>query len=116
MRRLGGAATLMLVIALTGCSQVAAIAPVGGSHQAEVRYAAIDVLLDADIDVMVAPVCESDDAGEITCEGKTADGSVISVVSTADDQKSVEVTVGDEVIYSGSIMDVLDRAARGEES
>lgn len=114
MRRLFGAGALALVMALTGCSQVAAIAPVGGSHQAEVRYAAIDVLVDADIEVMVAPVCESDDAGAITCEGETTDGTVISVVSTAADQTSVEVRVGDDVIYSGSIMEVLNRAARGE--
>lgn len=114
MRPLAAVSGLALVLALAGCSQVEAIAPVGGDHQAEVRYAAIDVLLDAGIDVLVAPVCEGDGAGAITCAGETIDGASISVVSTADDQASVEVTVGEQVIYSGSIMEVLDRAARGE--
>lgn len=99
-------------LALTGCSQVAAIAPVGGSHQAEVRYAAIDVLLDAEVEILVAPVCETDAAGTVSCAGETVSGESIVVSSPAADPTSVEVTVGSKAIYSGSIMDVLDDAAR----
>ncbi|MGU3647070.1 hypothetical protein ACLBXX_19100 [Microbacterium sp. C23T] len=110
MKRLAILAVACLLLA--GCSQVAAIAPVGGSHEAEVRYAAIDVLLDASTEVLVAPVCESDEAGTVTCAGETVAGDEISVVSTATDPTAVEVRVGTDVLYSGSIMEVLDRAAR----
>lgn len=98
---------LLFALMLTGCSQVAAVAPVGGGHQAEVRYAAIDVLLDADVEILVAPVCEAD-AEVITCAGETVSGEPIVVTSTATD---VEVTAGSKVIYSGSITEILDRAA-----
>lgn len=103
---------LLVGLSLTGCSQVAAIAPVGGNHLAEVRYAAIDVLLDADVEVLTAPVCAQAPSGEVSCQGETVDGTDISVVSPADDQTVVTVTVGDDELYSGSIMKVLDEAAR----
>jgi hypothetical protein len=106
------AVALAAVSGLAGCSQVAAIAPVGGDHLAEVRYAAIDVLLDADTDVLTAPVCAQATSGEVTCAGKTTEGDDIAVVSPADDQTIVTVTVGDRELYSGSIMDVLNDAAR----
>lgn len=112
MRHGAWAVGLVFALALSGCSQVAAVAPVGGNHQAEVRYAAIDVLLGAEVEVLVAPVCESGAGGSITCEGQTVAGETISVHSPADDQTTVEVTVGSTVIYSGSIMDVLDESAR----
>ena len=111
MKRLALLAVACLL--LTGCSQVAAIAPVGGSHEAEVRYAAIDVLLDADTEVLVAPVCDTDAAGTVSCAGETVSGEAMTVVSSAADPTVVEVTVGTDVIYSGSIMDIIDRAARG---
>ncbi len=97
--------------AVTGCSQIAAIAPVGGSHEAEVRYAAIDVLLDAGVEILAAPDCHEDD-GAILCEGETMSGEPIAVESTATDPSSLTVTVGAEVVYSGSVLQVLDDAAR----
>lgn len=103
---------LLMMPVLAGCSQVAAIAPVGGSHLAEVRYAAIDVLLGAGTDVLTAPVCAQAASGEVSCAGETVDGDAIAVVSPADDRSVVTVTVGDRELYSGSIMDVLDDAAR----
>jgi hypothetical protein len=99
-------------VLLAGCSQVAAIAPVGGDHLAEVRYAAIDVLLDAGVEVLTAPVCAQAPSGEVSCQGETTDGTGIAAVSPADDQTVVTVSVGDKELYSGSIMDVLDEAAR----
>jgi hypothetical protein len=99
-------------VLLAGCSQIAAIAPVGGNHLAEVRYAAIDVLLDADVEILTAPVCAQAPAGEVSCQGETADGADITVVSPPDDQTIVTVTVGDDELYSGSITDVIDEAAR----
>lgn len=110
--RAAAAAALLLVPLLAGCSQVAAIAPVGGNHLAEVRYAAIDVLVASGVDVLAAPVCTQSSAGEVSCAGETADGSAISVVSTSDDPDEVTVSVGDRELYSGSIMSVIDEAAR----
>lgn len=106
----GGGALLALLIA--GCSQVAAIAPVGGDHLAEVRYAAIDVLLAEDVELLTAPDCAQAASGEVTCTGETLDGAQISVVSPADDQTVLTVTVGDRELYSGSIMKLIDEAAR----
>lgn len=106
----GVAATLALLLA--GCSQVAAIAPVGGDHLAEVRYAAIDVLLAEDVELLTAPDCAQAASGEVTCTGETLDGTQISVVSPADDQTVLTVTVGDRELYSGSIMKIIDEAAR----
>lgn len=103
---------LAAVLGLTGCSQVAAIAPVGGDHLAEVRYAAIDVLLAEETDILTAPVCAQAPSGEVTCTGETMDGDDITVVSPAADQKVVTVKVGDRELYSGSITDVVDDAAR----
>ncbi len=97
---------------LAGCSQVAAIAPVGGSHLAEVRYAAIDVLVDAEVEILTAPVCAQAPSGEVSCQGETTDGTDIRVVSPADDQTVLTVTVGEDERYSGSITEVLDEAAR----
>lgn len=101
------------VLALAGCSQVEALAPVGGNHMTEIRYAAIDILLAKDIDVLVAPVCEQ--SGEaVSCTGETADGQEITVTSPADATDTVVVTVGDETVYDGKYWNILDDAVRGD--
>jgi hypothetical protein len=117
MRRVLGVMTAAALAALAagvlaGCSQVAAIAPVGGGHEAEVRYAAIDVLTTAGTDILTAPVCAMDAGGAITCAGSTTAGETITAVSPAGDQTVVTVTVGADTLYSGSIADVLNDAAR----
>ena len=95
------------VLTMAGCSQVEALAPVGGNHMTEIRYAAIDILLAKNIDVLVAPVCEQ--SGEaVSCTGETAEGQTITVESPAD------ATVGDETVYSGKYWDILDDAVRGD--
>lgn len=115
MRRAAVTASVLIAsaLALAGCSQVEALAPVGGNHMTEIRYAAIDILLAKDIDVLVAPVCEqSGDA--VTCTGETADGQAITVDSPADATDTIVVTVGDETVYDGNYWDILDDAVRGE--
>ncbi len=101
-----------IVLALPGCSQIAAIAPVGGDHLAEVRFAANDLLLQADIDLLTAPACTTEPDGAITCAGETADGEKITVESPADDQGSLTVTVGADTLYSGSIQEALEKSSR----
>ena len=101
------------MMAVAGCSQVEALAPVGGNHMTEIRYAAIDILLAKNIDVLVAPVCEQ--SGEaVSCTGETADGEVITVTSPADATDTVTGTVGSDTIYDGKYWDILDDAVRGE--
>lgn len=106
MKRL--AAVLVAVLTLTGCSQIAAIAPVGGDHLAEVRFATGDILVAENVEILSGPDCTQ--AGDvISCTGTTVDGSAITSTSTA---TTMTVTVGSETLYDGSIQDALDKAAR----
>ncbi len=109
MKRLSALVAVGLLTA--GCSQTAALAPVGGNHLTVVRFAAIDVLTDRTVAVMVAPVC-TDVGDDVTCEGSTTDGTAIRVRSTAADRTAMTVIVGSDVLYEGPIQDVLDAAAR----
>ena len=112
-------AVVALVIAcaavgLGGCSQISALAPVGGNGLSEVRFGAIDVLLQKGIAVLSAPVCAVADPGPVvTCAGTTTDGRDIAVTSSIAADAQLVVMVGGETIFSGSLVDVLDEAARG---
>lgn len=102
----------LAVLALAGCSQVAALAPVGGDDVAEVRFATIDVLLDKGVEILEAPTCEL--AGTvITCAGTTTGGDAITATSSTDADATLEVDVGSTTVFSGSLLDVLDAAVTG---
>jgi hypothetical protein len=101
------------LVVLTGCSQTAALAPVGGNRLAEVRFAVNDVLVDAGIEVMTWPVCTAN-GDAVNCTGATLDGAMITGVSTAAAQADVEVTVGGQSIYQGPFQTVLDKHARAK--
>lgn len=101
-----------LAVGLSGCSQIDALAPVGGDTLAEVRFAANDVLVAAGVEMRVAPVCTAS-ATAVTCEGSTVDGTTILVKTTSAEQTTLEVNVGSETLYSGSLQEVLDDAATG---
>lgn len=107
MKRLVVVAAICLV---SGCSQVSALAPVGGDRVTGVRYAANDLLVDAGIEVLTAPVCVQATDKAVTCEGTTRDAQPIRVVSRADDQARMTVTVGDRTLYDGDIQTVLEKA------
>ncbi|GAA0992364.1 hypothetical protein [Subtercola frigoramans] len=96
---------------VSGCSQVAALAPVGGNTITEIRYAANDVLVGAGIEILTAPVCVST-AGGVACTGQTASGEPITVTTTDAALTTIDVTVGSTTVYSGSVSAVLDAAAR----
>jgi hypothetical protein len=100
-----------VVAALAGCSQVAALAPVGGDRMAEVRFATIDVLLDKGIEVREAPVCETT-GDTIACAGTTSDGTPIESTSTTGDDAPLDILVGGDSIFSGDLATVLAEAAR----
>jgi|NGEPerStandDraft_6_1074524.scaffolds.fasta_scaffold271938_1 hypothetical protein len=110
----GWVAAIGLVVVLAGCSQTAALAPVGGDRLAEARFAANDVLLTHNVSLLTAPVCTSsgkDDAA-IACTGRTLDQQTITVTSTAKDQANMTVVVGTQTIYHGSFMAVLNANAQ----
>ncbi|WP_248241993.1 hypothetical protein [Microbacterium kunmingense] len=105
---------LILTLAVAGCSQIAAIAPVGGDRLAEVRYAVNDILIEQEIGILIAPVCTvGSDEATVTCEGTTRDQQAVDAVSTAASPDDLVVRVGDEVVYDGSLIEVLERGSSG---
>ncbi len=101
-------------VALAGCSEISALAPVGGNALAEVRFGAIDALQARQIDILTAPVCAAEpDTTTVTCEGTTTAGADIFVRSSTADDATIVVHVGGETIYDGALRDLLDEAARG---
>lgn len=113
MRRLLSAvAAICVVSAVAGCSQVEAIAPVGGDRLAEVRYAGIDVLVEEGVPILTAPVCTEATDATVTCVGETVDGDAIEVTSAGTSAGDVTVTVGGSTLYEGSLQSVLEKAMR----
>lgn len=114
LRLFGLALIACTTTGLAGCSQIAALAPVGGNGLAEVRFGAIDVLQQKGVEILAAPVCSQTDAdGAVTCAGTTGDGRDIAVTSNVGADATLVIVVGGETIFSGSLSDVLDEAARG---
>lgn len=103
-------AAVALIASLAGCSQVAAIAPVGGARVSEVRYAALDILVAQEVDILEAPTCEMADDRAVTCTGSTLDGDAIEVSSPADDQATLTISVGGDEVFTGTIQSVLEKA------
>lgn len=101
----------LAAITLAGCSQTAALAPVGGNRLTIIRFAANDVLVKQDVDLLIAPVCAAD-GRDVTCHGSSVQGAPILVTSNTDDQAEMTVTVGGATIYAGSVQDVIDAGAR----
>ncbi len=109
LRITAGAAALA---AIAACSQTEALAPVGGDQLAEVRFASIDVLLAAGVEILTAPVCEAAGNGDVSCAGTTVTGDAITVVSLESNASNMTVKVGDRTVYAGSIAEVLDAHSR----
>lgn len=97
-----------LLLVLAGCTQVDALAPVGGDHISMVRIAANDILLNAQIDLLTAPVCTQDGDRNV-CKGETLAGEAIGVESTGD---HLSVKVGDRTLYDGSLASVIAENAQ----
>lgn len=98
---------------LVGCaSQIDALAPVSGDDVSAVRTATTDVLLAQQADILEAPVCTKSETA-ITCQGKLTNGATVSVDAPLDAPDTMTLTVAGEVVYEGSIQDVLSAAAGG---
>lgn len=112
MRALRLGAALAAVMSLAGCSQVAAIAPVGGDRVSNVRYAALDVLVAEGVELLTAPDCVEKDRS-VSCTGSSLDGATITVTSTAADEDHLEIVVGTATLFSGSLSAVINDAVDG---
>lgn len=112
MRRAAAAVLIAVAVAaaLAGCSQAAALAPVGGNVQSEVRYATIDVLLAHQVPIGTTPVCSAAPNGGVSCVGKAVAGDAIASRMAAGSTTLV-VEVGGSTLYRGSMWAVLRTAS-----
>ncbi|MFT4210632.1 MAG: hypothetical protein QM626_02065 [Microbacterium sp.] len=100
-----------LPLLLAGCSQVAALAPVGGDAEAAARIATIDVLLAQGVELGEAPQCASTDE-TIRCTGTTADGEQIEAQATTAADSPLEVSIAGTTVFTGTVADVIGEASR----
>lgn len=115
--------TLLAVLALAGCSQVAQLQPVAGDAVTSVRIATNDVLLEESIPVLIAPVCTMNGA-DFRCTGSTREGEEIVAVAVTKAESGatkdqwgapepavidLDVSVAGKSIFTGTVQDVLDR-------
>lgn len=96
-------------VALTACSQVAALTPVGGTPITTVRMATYDVLVENEVAILVAPQCQPAGSG-FTCTGTTVDGAPIIATASATAPYELVVTVNGSQIFAGNAQDVLRQA------
>jgi hypothetical protein len=106
-----GTAVSLAAVALTACSQVASLTPVGGSSLTSVRNAANDVLVQQQVPILVAPQCTAVDTG-FTCVGSTVDGAEILVTAEGTTPFALSISVGGSVIFEGNATDVLESAVQ----
>lgn len=97
------------VLALTACSQISALTPVGGDSITSVRVAVYDVLVEQGVDLLVAPTC-STSAGGFTCSGTTLDGGDIEARAGAKAPYDLVITIEGSTIFEGTANDVLQDA------
>jgi hypothetical protein len=109
-RSRGPAVVLLLgLAALSGCSQAAALAPVGGDRIVAVRVAAINVLLSQGVEFVAAPTCSAGDDSGVTCDGQTEEGLRIKAHSSSASPGELIVAVGEEVVYDDDLDAALER-------
>lgn len=101
----------LMAVTLTGCSQIDALAPVGGAAVTAVRNATYDVLVDSDVEILVAPQCSAVASGFL-CKGSTVDGAPIIAEATPDAPYELTVLVGEEVLFDGTAEEVLEAAVQ----
>lgn len=99
-----------LLLPLAGCSQVAALAPVGGDTVTTVRIAANDVLLDRGVRILRAPVCTTE-TDRYQCTGTAVEGEITVVALKDTDPLVMTVKAGSETVYDGPVQQVVDSAA-----
>jgi hypothetical protein len=106
-------AAAALCVGLTGCSQVAALAPVSGDAITTLRVAIDDVLIEKGVKVLISPKCK-EEGTTYTCAGSTIDGVAITATSPPGKPRTMKLTVGDEVLYDGDVDSVVEKAAEAK--
>lgn len=104
------AACALSLGAVAGCSQVSALAPVGGDDITTLRIAIDDVLAEGHVSVLASPKCAAVGGG-YACKGSTTDGMAIVATSPAGEPRQVTVKVGSSIVYDGEVATVVERAA-----
>lgn len=100
---------LLLVPTLAGCSQINALAPVGGDKITSVRNAVYDVLMQQQVEVLVAPTCATVEAG-FTCTGSTVSNGKIVAEASGTAPFTLVIKVDGVEIFEGTAQSVLDQA------
>lgn len=105
----------LAALVLAGCAnlqtQVAQFQPVAGDALTGLNIAVNDVVLDNDVEVLVAPVCTYEPE-TYTCKGSTVAGADILATAVGAEPETVTITVGGKQIFSGAIDEVLKKAAQ----
>lgn len=110
MKRLSLAVAMAVgVVLLTGCSQIDSLTPVGGAALTSVRNATYDVLVQEQVSILEAPVCESTDSG-FTCRGSTTDGESIVATAGSTSPYPLTITIDERVLFKGTATEVLEAA------
>jgi len=99
----------VLVLSLGACSQIDALAPVGGASITTVRNATYDVLVNEGIDILRAPQCSATSSG-FTCTGSTIDGNPIVSEAGPTTPFDLTVRVGDTLLFEGTAEEILEAA------
>lgn len=118
--------TVLALIPLAGCTQIAQLQPVAGAEITAVRIATNDVLVDQNVPIDVAPVCELE--GEMyVCLGTTRVGAqirseakVLEAFGATKTQYgadspaviSLKVNVGPKEIFNGQVESQLAENAQ----
>lgn len=109
------AAVTLLALSVSGCAnlqtQVAQFQPVAGDALTGVNNAVNDVLIDQKIELLVVPTC-SYVPETYTCTGTTLSGDKIEATAVGAAPETVSIVVGGKQIFSGSIDEVLKKAAQ----
>ncbi|QIM18051.1 hypothetical protein G7066_04145 [Leucobacter coleopterorum] len=108
---LGAVGVVLLGLSVYSLTQ--GLAPVSGDRASTVRVATIDFLVTQNTAFLEVPACETAEDWTVTCSGKTVDGEALSATSPGEKPETVEISVGERVVYSGSIDDLLSAAADG---
>lgn len=106
------AAAMALTVSACGIgSEIATLKPVAGDALAGLNIAANDVLLQKNVDILIAPVCTYS-APNYSCQGKTMDKQEIVVTAVGAEPTTMTVTVGGKTIYDGSLDAVIEKAGQ----
>lgn len=100
------------VLALAGCSFTSGLLPSSGNNP-NVYFAQANVLTAQQVPILVVPECSMEPDGTTqVCKGTTIDKQPI-VVKADQNQESLPmtITVGGKVIFSGSAIEVMRKAA-----